>query len=91
MFPEEEKYGISSQMRRSAVSIPSNIAEGAARNTVKEYIQYLYISLGSLSELETHVLISIKLGYICKGDELLDSIEKLRRKFINFIKYKKSK
>ena len=50
-FPKEERYGITSQIRRSAVSIPSNIAEGAARSSDKEYIQFLYISLGSLAEL----------------------------------------
>jgi four helix bundle protein len=53
LFPDTEKYGLSSQMRRAAVSIPSNIAEGAARKGDKEFIQFLYISIGSLSELET--------------------------------------
>jgi four helix bundle protein len=53
LFPDTEKYGLTSQMRRAAVSIPSNIAEGAARKGDKEFIQFLYISIGSLSELET--------------------------------------
>ncbi|MFV8360212.1 four helix bundle protein [Flavobacterium sp. LS1P3] len=53
LFPDTEKYGLSSQMRRAAVSIPSNITEGAARKGDKEFIQFLYISIGSLSELET--------------------------------------
>jgi four helix bundle protein len=53
LFPDTEKYGLTSQMRRAAVSIPSNITEGAARKGDKEFIQFLYISIGSLSELET--------------------------------------
>ena len=57
-FPKEEQFGIISQMRRASVSVPVNIAEGAARNYDKEFIQFLYISLGSLSELETLFLIS---------------------------------
>ena len=76
-------------MRRCAVSIPSNIAEGAARNSVKEYIQFLYISLGSLSELETQVEIAIRLGYLNDDNSLQSLIEKQRRKQLNFIKYLK--
>ena len=76
-------------MRRCAVSIPSNIAEGAARNSVKEYIQFLYISLGSLSELETQVEIAIRLGYLNDDKSLQSLIEKQRRKQLNFIKYLK--
>ena len=56
-FPKEEQYGIVSQIRRSVVSISSNIAEGAARNSKKEFIQFLYIALGSLSELETQLIL----------------------------------
>jgi len=62
-FPAEEKYGITSQMRRSAISIPSNIAEGAAKKGNKEFIQFLYMSLGSLAELETQIEIALRLGY----------------------------
>lgn len=60
-FPKEELYGLTNQMRRSAISIPSNIAEGAARNHNKEFIQFLYITLGSIAELETQIIISKKL------------------------------
>lgn len=88
-FPKEEIYGLRSQMRRCAVSIPSNIAEGAARNFVKEYIQFLYISLGSLSELETQVEIDIRRGYLNNDNSLQSLIEKQRRKQLNFIKYLK--
>lgn len=63
-FPKEEIYGLTNQMRRAAVSIPSNIAEGAARNSNKEYIQFLYIALGSLAELETQLIIAVNLEYI---------------------------
>lgn len=57
-FPKEELYGLTSQMRRAATSIASNIAEGAARNGTKEFIQFLYIAVGSANELDTHVEIS---------------------------------
>ena len=63
-FPDDEKYGMMNQMRRSAVSIPSNIAEGSARHTKRENIQFLYVALGSLSELETQLTISNNLEYI---------------------------
>ena len=63
-FPAEEKFGLVSQMRRCAVSIPSNIAEGAARNTQKEFINFLHIAQGSLSELDTQLEISSRLNFI---------------------------
>jgi four helix bundle protein len=63
-FPKSEMYGLTSQIRRSAVSVPSNISEGAARNHTKEFIQFLYISLFSLSELETQMIISFNLEFV---------------------------
>ncbi|MEA5515746.1 four helix bundle protein [Nodularia sp. UHCC 0506] len=57
-FPKEETYGMTSQIRRAAVSIPANIAEGYGRRTRGEYIQFLYIAQGSLKELETHLILS---------------------------------
>jgi four helix bundle protein len=63
-FPKEEMYGLTSQIRRSAVSIPSNIAEGQARNTKGEFIQFLGIARGSIAELDTQVIISSQLGYL---------------------------
>ncbi|ODH02095.1 hypothetical protein A4S05_02830 [Nostoc sp. KVJ20] len=61
-FPKEETYGMISQIRRASVSIPANIAEGYGRRTRGEYIQFLYIAQGSLKELETHLLLSIRVA-----------------------------
>jgi four helix bundle protein len=66
-FPKEEIYGLTSQLRRAAVSIPCNIAEGQCRNGRREYIHHLSIALGSLGELETQILIAERLGYIHKS------------------------
>lgn len=63
-FPSEERFGLVSQLRRASVSVPTNIAEGSARNSTKELIQFLYISLGSVSEIETLLQISKDLLYI---------------------------
>ena len=87
-FPKEELYTLVSQIRRSAVSVPSNIAEGAARNSKKEFIQYLHISLGSLAELETQIIISIKLGYL-KDDKSLATILDVRKLISGLIRYLK--
>ena len=63
-FPNEERYSLVDQIKRSAISIPSNIAEGAARNSKKEFLQFLHISLGSISELETQLIIANRLGFL---------------------------
>jgi len=84
-FPADELYGLTSQMRRAAVSIPSNIAEGAARNGKKEFVQFLYIALGSLSELETQIIIAKRLAYFHDIDSLLlecSTIKKLLNSLI---------
>ena len=76
-FPKAEIYGLTSQLRRAAVSIPSNIAEGAARTGSKEFLHFLSISRGSLSELETQILIAKNLGYIKNTDIVLPQVEKV--------------
>ena len=68
LLPKEETYGISDQIRRSAVSIPSNIAEGQSRNSIKEFIQFLSIARGSLAELETQLLICIKVNMLSEDN-----------------------
>lgn len=70
-FPHEEKFGLQSQIRRSAVSISSNIAEGSKRGTNKDYISFLRISYGSGAELETQIIIANKVGYINDDDYIL--------------------
>lgn len=76
-FPKEELYGLVNQIRRSAVSIPSNVAEGCARSSSKETSRFLDIALGSISELETQLIISKNLGYINKLDKLLEDLNKI--------------
>jgi four helix bundle protein len=66
-FPVEERYGLTSQIRRAAVSIPANIAEGAARGTQKEFLQFLIIARGSISELETLLTIAREVGFLSEG------------------------
>jgi len=73
-FPKEELYGLTSQVRRAAVSVPSNIAEGYGRRTSGEYIQALYVAYGSNCELETQILLSGDLGFIKHED--LDKLQK---------------
>ena len=87
-FPAEEKYGLVSQMRRSAISIPSNIAEGFRRYHNKEYRQHLYVSSGSCAELETQVTIARELKYIAEREEtaLLDVLDHIGRMITNLLK-----
>lgn len=88
-FPKEELFGLTSQMRRSAVSIPSNIAEGCGRSTSKDTIQFLFIARGSAYELETQFYVSFDLRYI-SDDQLKLVLEKITecKKLLNgFINY----
>jgi|SRR5210317_178606 four helix bundle protein len=87
-FPNEEKYGLSSQMRRSAISIPSNIAEGYGRKTIPDYVRCLYIAYGSTCELETQTLLSGDLNYLNEADQssLLEKIKEVERMLMALIK-----
>ena len=87
-FPPKETYGIVAQMRRSVVSVPSNIAEGFMRRHNKEYKQFLYIALGSLAELETQVIISEQLGFAdgARCDRIQSSIGEINKMTVGLIK-----
>jgi len=80
-FPGSEKFGLINQIRRAAVSIPSNIAEGQGRNSTKEFKQFLAISLGSLAELETQLIIAKEIEYITQNglDDLLSPLDRIRK------------
>ncbi len=86
-FPKEEIYGLTSQMRRSAVSIPSNIVEGFRRYHNKEYKQFLYIALGSCAELETQIIIANELNYINETvkTEIIEKITYICRMTVKLI------
>jgi four helix bundle protein len=87
-FPKEEVYGLTSQIRRSAVSIPCNIAEGYGRKSKLEYIQFLYIAYGSICELETQILLSGDLAYIENGEleKVQEKIGEIERMLMALIK-----
>ena len=90
-FPKEEVYGLSSQIKRAAVSVPSNIAEGAGRKGNKEFIQFLYISMGSLSEVETQILLAKRLGFIENVQNITQDIVKIKQMLNGLINYLKAK
>ena len=88
-FPKEELYGLASQMRRCAVSIPSNIAEGCGRNHTKDSIQFFYISRGSIYEIETQLYLAFDQKYISQEElehilSLITECKKLINGFINY-------
>ena len=90
-FPDNEKFGLTNQLRRASVSVPSNIAEGCSRSSDKDFSRFLEIAIGSLYEIETQLLIAFDLGYInqTKLDELLynlDIIIKMTSKFRSKLK-----
>jgi four helix bundle protein len=87
-FPREERYSLTDQIRRAAVSIPSNIAEGAARQTRKEFVNYLHIARGSLSELDTQLELAKRLGYLGEktGDSLDGQVERIDKMISGLIR-----
>ena len=78
-FPKDELFGMTSQIRRAATSVPANIAEGYGRESVGEYIQFLRVSQGSLKELETHVTLSSRVGLIAESEtkDVLEGCDRL--------------
>lgn len=90
-LPDSEKFGLTNQMKRAAVSITSNVAEGAARESDKEFIQFLYYSLGSAAELETQLIISQELGFLSIPNEVNEDLQTTQRKILGLIRYLKSK
>ena len=84
-YPSDEKFGLISQMRRSAVSVPSNISEGFGRKSKKEIVNFFYISSGSLSELKTQVEISKRLGYI-SNSSIIVKIDEIKKMLFGLIK-----
>jgi four helix bundle protein len=89
-FPPSEIYGLTNQMRRAAVSIPSNIAEGQERNSVKEFRQFLAIALGSVAEIETQLIIAKEIDYLTEAEvepfmAIIDRLRKMTRGLIKSI------
>ena len=78
-FPKAELFGLVSQIRRCAISVPSNIAEGAARNSMRELVQFLGISCGSLSELETQLELAKRLGYLDADVNVMPQVNRVGR------------
>jgi four helix bundle protein len=92
-FPKEEVYSLTAQIQRTVVSIPSNIAEGATRNSNREYIQFLFIALGSAAELDTQLIIARNLNFINdeKYNEIKENLEVISKMLSGLIRYRQSK
>ena len=90
-FPKSELYGLTNQIRRSTVSIPSNIAEGSARQGNKEFIHFLYVALVSLAELETQLFLAIDLNYLKEDEKLFKKLERIRMMLLGLIRSIKQK
>ncbi len=91
-FPQDQKFGLANQMQRCAVSVPSNIAEGSARYSKKEFVQFLYIARGSLAELETQVILAFARKYVVKEnyDSIILQIDSINNMLGKLIKSQKT-
>jgi len=91
-FPKSEVYGLTSQINRAVVSIPSNIAEGAGRETNKDFSRFISIALGSSFELETQLIIALEINYLDKVtfEEWMGKLNTIQKKLVNFNKYLKT-
>jgi four helix bundle protein len=85
MYPAEEKFGLVSQLRRAAVSVPTNVTEGAARKSKKEFLHFLYIAEGSVSELETLIELSLALNFLSEqnANDLFTSLENISKELLD--------
>jgi four helix bundle protein len=90
-FPRDEVFALTNQMRRASVSIISNIAEGCSRDSVKEFIYYLQVSMGSLKELESQFYVASDVGYLSEQNFnlIMESLDKLSKKLWKYIQYLK--
>ena len=88
-FPNSEIYGIIAQINRSSVSIPSNIAEGAGRNSNKDFSRFIHIAIGSSFELETQLIIAHEIGFIEKEiyNGIIEKLDLIQKRLVNFNKY----
>lgn len=93
LFPREERYGLTDQIRRASSSVPSNLAEGAGRQTRKEFINYLHIAQGSLSELDTHLELARRLGYLGQDSwtALDGKVERIDKMLSGLIRHQRGK
>ena len=90
-FPSSEIYGLTNQLRRAAVSVPSNIAEGASRTGDKELLYFLNVATGSIAEIETQLLIGVRLKYVDQHNEIFDLITEVRKLLLGFRNYVRRK
>ena len=86
-FPSSEIYGLTNQLRRAAVSIPSNIAEGASRKGDKELLYFINVAIGSIAEIETQLIIAIRLKYINEENKIFESVIDVRKLLLGFRNY----